>query len=94
MDVSFTPKSVMWQEDGAYCFTFFCALCQNGHTTGLIGSASTRDALAFAQQEARPYFNRCHICGRWVCDTHYKEAVMACTHCAAGGIANGGPDNQ
>ncbi len=63
-------------------FTFLCCLCDIGYTTGWIIASSAGEAKKIAEQEARPYFNRCHKCGRWVCDNHYNEDVMMCTVCA------------
>jgi len=63
-------------------FTFTCELCDCNHTTGRILAESVGAARIIAAREARPLFNRCHICGKWVCDTHYNEDVMQCVDCA------------
>lgn len=82
MKQDFPLKSAMVEEDGFYRFTFFCSLCDAGHTTGRICASSAGAARVIAEQDARPYFNRCHRCGKWVCDAHYNESVFMCTSCA------------
>lgn len=79
----FTCKSAMVAQDGAFRFTFFCELCDCGYTTQPLAAAVTvKEAFEMAQREARPYFNRCQSCSRWVCDQHYNEDLMLCTACA------------
>jgi hypothetical protein len=78
----FTAKSTMAEENGRYRFTFLCALCGEGRSTQPIAADTAQEALEAARREARVYFNRCHRCGRWVCDDHYNEDVMLCTGCA------------
>ena len=78
----FTAKYIMLSEDGYFRFKFFCGLCENAHTTGLISAASGYEAFKLAANEARKYFNRCRKCCKWVCDRHYNEDEMACDCCA------------
>lgn len=78
----FTAKYIMFSEDGYFRFKFFCGLCENAHTTGLISAASADEAFRLAANEARKYFNRCRQCCKWVCDRHYNEDEMACDCCA------------
>ncbi|MEA5012433.1 MAG: hypothetical protein VB100_12035 [Angelakisella sp.] len=78
----FTPHGIMVCKNGGYCFSFICALCDDGYTTGRVIADSVSEALAIARQEARPYFNRCHKCGRWICDRHYNIDEMMCAECA------------
>ncbi len=82
MSGDFALKSVMVQEEGFYRFTFFCEMCDGGFTTGRISAPSVLEARRIAQLEARPYFNCCHKCGKWICDEHYNENVFMCTACA------------
>ena len=86
----FTPKSTMTEKDGKFQFTFFCELCDEGCTTEPSRAATVKEAFEQAQREARPYFNRCHNCHRWICDSHYNEDVMMCTVCAPRNQKNGG----
>ena len=86
----FTPKSAMAEENGTFRFSFFCELCEGGCTTEPISAATVKDAFEYAQREARPFFNRCHHCHRWVCDSHYNEDVMMCTDCAPRNLNHGG----
>ena len=64
-----------------YCFHFSCSVC-GGPVNVLVKTEDYSAAVITAQQEGRRLFNRCHICGRWVCDAHYNEAVLSCTKCA------------
>ncbi|MDR0380751.1 MAG: hypothetical protein LBH86_01965 [Oscillospiraceae bacterium] len=83
-------RYAMTSENGLYRFTFFCALCGRGHTSGLIHANSVEIALHLARQEARGYFNGCHTCGRWVCDGCYNMDVMTCARCAGHYLLQGG----
>ncbi|MEA4853164.1 MAG: hypothetical protein VB082_02675 [Christensenella sp.] len=65
-----------------FSFAFFCDVCGKKYQTPLVVSASYEEALDIAQKEARRYFNRCRLCGRWVCDHDYREDVMLCIKCA------------
>ena len=33
------------------------------------------------KNEGRSHFNRCHKCGRWVCDAMYNADVLHCVDC-------------
>ena len=77
----FTPHGFMVCKNGSYRFSFFCALCDDCYTTGRVIADSVSEALAIARQEARPHFNRCHKCGRWICDRHYNIDEMMCVEC-------------
>lgn len=77
----FTPKSTMLCENGGYRFHFACSLCDKGYTTGQIAADTVGEALDLARREARPHFNRCHQCGRWICDEHYNIDEMTCVEC-------------
>ena len=82
MNSIFTAKSRFDQQDGGFRFTFFCDLCGDGYTTGIIPAQSVAVARESAQSEARLHFNRCQNCHRWVCDEHYNENRLLCTACA------------
>lgn len=67
------------------CFTFYCAL--SGRLVCEVRVAADKfpvpgDALAEAWRGARPYFNRCVSCGRWVADTAYNIDELRCADCA------------
>lgn len=81
-NVAYTSKYLVAKEDGGYRFRFVCGLCSRNYTTALISGESEDDALRAAENEARPYFNGCHKCGRWICDEHYNKDEMVCTECA------------
>jgi len=81
MMAEFTSKSEMTRKDGKYYFSFFCDLCDASFVCGPIEAGTVKEALEKSCKIAKPYFNRCHICHRWVCDEHYNEDVMTCTAC-------------
>jgi hypothetical protein len=72
----------MHREGSTYSFSFYCDECSAGYTTSPITAENEEAALATAKQRAQPYFNRCHKCGKWVCDIHYNEDAMQCVGCA------------
>jgi len=80
----FTARYTEAREDGAYRFRFHCAICGEGHATGLIRADSAKAALDTARHEAREYFNGCQKCGKWICDSPrcYDMDEMTCTGCA------------
>ncbi len=78
----FPSKVTMSAENGVFSFTFFCELCGHGYAARPISAAALPEAYAAARWEARSRFNRCCRCHRWVCDGHYNEDLMLCTHCA------------
>lgn len=82
MSLEFTSKSRVVRDEGKYVFTFFCDMCDRGCTTQVTGADSQKTAMKRAREEARQYFNLCHRCRKWVCDTHYNEDVMLCVECA------------
>ena len=81
-EVIYQPKFTMEHEDDGYRFQFVCGLCDWHYTTGHIGAGAESDAIEFAKHEARPYFNGCRKCGRWICDEHYDMDKMVCAECA------------
>lgn len=78
----FTSKSSMVVQGETFQFAFVCDLCDGSYITRPIRASSAKEALEQARLEARRHFNRCHCCGRWICDDHYNEDVMMCTACA------------
>lgn len=82
-EIPFTLKSKMLCKSGCYYFSFSCELCDGGYTTGSIMADSIGEALQIARREARPHFNCCHRCHRWICDAHYNIDEMMCTECAS-----------
>ena len=81
-NVVFKSKYTMKHTDGGYLFTFYCAYCDFCYTTGWISAGSAEDARALAENEARPMFNGCHCCGKWICNSHYDMQEMMCVICA------------
>ena len=81
-DIDFSAEYAVTAQNGGYRFRFFCALCGGEYSTGFIASDSADLALAMAMKEARPHFNWCCRCGKWVCDYHYNMQEAFRTECA------------
>lgn len=81
--MDFEVRYAMESEDGGFRFRFYCQLCEEGYTTGLINADSIDEAYQIARRKARIHFNGCHGCGKWVCDAHYNEDEMMCVNCAS-----------
>lgn len=63
-------------------YAFYCQVTgKEVFLTNPIQSKNSPDALRIAKMEARPYFNRCYRCGRWICDEAYNIDEMVCTQC-------------
>jgi hypothetical protein len=77
----YTVNYTMTHSDGGYRYTFFCALCDFHYKTGWISADAEAEARGLAEKEARPHFNGCHACGRWICDGHYDRQAMLCVEC-------------
>ncbi len=87
MTGEFTLKGAMVRDiPSETCrFSFLCDLCDRSYTTRPLSSRDLAEAQRLARGEARRYFNRCHRCQRWVCDTHYQADYMLCTLCTKTG---------
>ena len=81
-DLAFAARHTVIHVDGRYRFQFLCALCDSGYATEFIRAESLEAALAIAEKKARPFFNGCFSCGKWVCDYHYNMQATLCTDCA------------
>lgn len=82
MKTEFTARSRMDREGSTYSFSFYCSYCGASYTTSPIIGENDEEAFVIAKMRARPYFNLCHKCGKWVCDIHYNEDLMQCVQCA------------
>lgn len=82
MKSKFMARKRMHREGESYSFSFYCDYCSAGYTTSPITAENEGEALVIAKKRAQPYFNLCHNCGKWVCDTHYNEDLMQCIECA------------
>ena len=64
-------------------FIFYCGvsgarIC----STGVIEAETPEKQLELAwSKEGRKHFNRCHKCGRWVCDSMYNPDMLGCVQC-------------
>lgn len=52
------------------------------YTSSPIEGRGGERALAEAWEQARPHFNHCPRCGRWVSDLMFHPAAGACVECA------------
>ena len=82
MKTEFTARNGMHREGDTYSFSFYCDYCRAGYTTSPINTKNEYEAFTLARKMAKPYFNLCHKCGKWVCDTHSNEGLMQCIECA------------
>ncbi len=92
---AFTAPCRIDHTAGGDRYTFFCGLSGKAvYTTAPIRERDPQRAAAAARGQARPHFNRCSQCGKWVCDTAYNIDEMkcvACAPCAAGREETGFP---
>ena len=64
-------------------FIFYCGvsgarIC----STSVIEAEAPDKQLELAwNSEGRKHFNRCHKCGRWVCDSMYNPDMLGCVQC-------------
>ncbi len=78
------PYKIVAETTAGRVFRFFCeasgaAVC----TTKLIQADTDNEALLFAwQNEGKNHFNKCHACGRWICDAMYNADVLNCVDCS------------
>jgi hypothetical protein len=79
---NFTSKYHISCVGDSYRFQFFCSLCEHHHTSGWISADTQEQARLLAEKEAKKYFNKCHKCGKWICDEHYNRDEMVCVECA------------
>ncbi|MEA5059947.1 MAG: hypothetical protein EOM66_00190 [Clostridia bacterium] len=64
-------------------YVFLCELSGAPvYTTDPVPEPDAAKAEAIARKQARPYFNRCAVCGRWVGDECYNIDEMKCVVCA------------
>lgn len=83
MNPEFTaPHTVRMSAEGVR-YTFYCDLTgEPVFTTAPIAHCTPQEELACAIAEARPHFNRCIRCGKWICDNAYSIDEMLCIRCA------------
>ena len=87
---AFTARCTLCPVPSGSRYTFFCDLTGRPvYTTPPLGEGPA--PLAEARRMARPYFNRCARCGRWVCDAAYNIDEVACLGCAPAEGALPGP---
>lgn len=73
--VEITPKG------RRYCF--FCEVSGTPvYTTDLIRADTPEEELQLAWKEAKPNFNGCSECGKWIRDEAYNIDEMKCIECA------------
>ncbi|MGB4661351.1 MAG: hypothetical protein WBI07_19415 [Mobilitalea sp.] len=82
MGEGFTQHYKIKKHLNGYSFIFYCDLCNKKYETIIINQNSLQDTIDLAQKTAKQYFNKCHKCGKWICDEHYDENLMLCTLCS------------
>ncbi|WP_148509900.1 hypothetical protein [Hungatella hathewayi] len=64
----------------------YCFLCEVSgtpvYTTGPVRADTPEEELQLAWKEAKPYFNGCSECGKWIRDEAYNIDEMKCIECA------------
>ena len=64
-------------------YRFYCELSGTPvYTTGLVQADTLEEELKLAWREAKPYFNGCSECGKWIRDEAYNIDEMKCIECA------------
>ncbi len=82
--VKTAPYKIVDETNSGKVFKFFCeasgaAVC----TTKPIRADTESEALLLAwQNEAKKQFNKCHACGKWICDAMYNADVLNCVDCS------------
>jgi len=87
MNKAFTQRYKTHRTANGFGFTFYCDLCEKPFSTDIIVTYSYTEAFQQAQVMAKLHFNKCHKCGKWVCDEHYNKNVMMCIECQPKGEA-------
>jgi len=73
----------VFPEKGGNRYRFFCDLSGMAvYTTPPLRLPDGGNELAAAWAMARPHFNHCPRCGRWVSDLLFHPAAGACVACA------------
>lgn len=70
------------REKNKFYFIFFCELSHKAFVVSEITSDNFENALVQAKNQVRKQFNRCHNCGKWICDELYNEETMNCVECS------------
>ncbi len=64
-------------------YSFFCDLSgARVFITEPIDGETPKEKLKKAWQLAKPEFNRCEKCGRYVCDAMYNADTLMCVDCS------------
>ena len=71
-------------DSGGNRYRFFCeasqaAVCITGPVQG---STPEEELLLAWETEGKQHFNRCHKCGKWICDAMYNADTLECVDCA------------
>ncbi len=81
--IGFTARFKIEHTQAGDRYIFFCDLSGAPvYTTDPICEQNPQKAAAIARGLARPHFNRCLACGKWVGDTAYNIDEMKCVACA------------
>ena len=71
------------EKDGGRCYRFFCEASGMAMVTTkrYPGTDPEQELETAWKNEGRSHFNRCHKCGKWVCDAMYNTDVLHCVDC-------------
>ena len=79
----FTARFSLKRTRNGSIYTFFCGLTGKPvYESAPIPEGDKGHAESVAKTQARPQFNRCAKCGKWVCDEAYDIDSMQCLSCA------------
>ncbi len=78
------PYRIVAETTAGKVFRFFCEASGAAvSTTKPIRAETENGALLLAwQNEGKQHFNKCHACGKWICDAMYNADVFNCVDCS------------
>ena len=83
MVIDFCAPFRIRQTPTGFRITFYCNLTTLAvHSCEFSAGSNEQESYETAAREARPYFNRCPRCGRWVSDVAYNLDETLCILCA------------
>ncbi len=71
------------KEEGGNRYRFYCEASGAAvFTSEPIRAGSPDEELKIAWAGGRQYFNRCHKCGKWVCNAMTNADTLTCVDCS------------
>lgn len=81
-NIEFTARYIIEHTLTGKRYIFYCDLTGLPvFVTDAIWEMDSRKAELIARGQARPHFNRCSACGKWVSDAAYNIDEMKCEAC-------------